>query len=180
MTEFAAELKRRRNDQGVSLQHLATWAGVSKSMISKIERMEVQPSLAIASRLAEALGTTLSEMLMKDRRMNVVHIPCDQHPLVRSPDQSHVRTILSPIFEKSSVEWLFIEQQPGRSSGSFAPHKPGSEEHVYVLKNQLIAVIGGNSYTLNQGDSLYFEADRSHEFINPGRAVTEYFVIVRR
>lgn len=180
MAEFAVELKRRRNDRGVSLQKLATWAGVSKSMISKVERMNVQPSLAIASRLAEALGTTLSEMLMTDRRANVVHIARERHALIRSPDQSHVRTILSPIFEKSSVEWLFIEQQPGRSSGSFAPHKPGSEEHVYVLKNQLIAVIGGNSYTLNEGDSLYFEADKSHEFINSGREITEYFVIVKR
>ncbi|MFZ5511896.1 MAG: helix-turn-helix domain-containing protein [Pseudomonadota bacterium] len=180
MSEFSAELKRRRQTQGVSLQNLATWSGVSKSMISKIERMEVQPSLAIASRLAEALGTTLAEMLMKDRRGTVVHIPRNEHALIRAPDQSHVRTILSPIFEKSSVEWLRIEQQPGRSTGVFAPHKPGSEEYVYVSRNQLIAIVGGNSYTLNEGDSLYFEADKSHEFVNPGSEIVEYYVIVKR
>ncbi len=54
MTYFAESLKNLRLKKNLSMQELADSAGVSKSMISKIERDTVQPTLDVAARLSKA------------------------------------------------------------------------------------------------------------------------------
>jgi transcriptional regulator with XRE-family HTH domain len=177
---FSEQLKSRRQQQQLSLQTLSERADVSKSMISKIERGEVQPSLDVAARLAEALGTNLSEMLRVDQRARVVMIPQEEQAVSRDPDGHHERRIVSPVFEKSSVEWLRITLHPGTSSGRFPGHREGAEEYLLLLEGELRAVIGGECYRLRTGDSLYFEAHHTHEFVNVGPNLAEYLIIVKR
>jgi transcriptional regulator with XRE-family HTH domain len=177
---FAEQLRLRREQQQHSLQALADRANVSKSMISKIERGEVQPSLDIAARLAEALGTNLSEMLRLDKRARVIWIPYSEQATARDPDGHHERRIISPVFARSSIEWLRITLHPGTSSGRFPAHHYGAEEYLVLLSGALRAVINEDSYELHVGDSLYFEAHHPHEFINAGQEVAEYLVVVKR
>src|SRR5215210_644533 len=63
------ELRRRR---GLTLEELAELSGVSRAMISKLERGEKNPTLLVAANLAEGLGVTLSQLAGMEERREIV------------------------------------------------------------------------------------------------------------
>src|ERR1700719_4409061 len=104
MSYFAKSLKKLRQQFELTMQTLADKAAVSKSMISKIERDEVQPTIDVAARLAKALGKTLSEMLHAPQTTNVVFLPRQQQAIWE--DAEHIkRRNISPVFEGLKIEW---------------------------------------------------------------------------
>src|SRR5829696_7269800 len=70
--ERVRELRRRR---GLTLEELAERSGVSRAMISKVERGEKNPTLVVAAKLAEGLGITLSEFAGTEKQREVVVVP---------------------------------------------------------------------------------------------------------
>ena len=62
---LAATLRAARVAQDLSTSALAQRSGVSRAMISKIERGEAQPTAALLGRLSAALGLTLSELVAR-------------------------------------------------------------------------------------------------------------------
>jgi len=61
--EVGATLQRLRLARGLTLEDLSRIAGVSKSMLSQIEREKANPTIAITWRLANALGVQIGELL---------------------------------------------------------------------------------------------------------------------
>jgi len=61
--EVGAALQRLRLARGLTLEDLSRIAGVSKSMLSQIEREKANPTIAITWRLANALGVQIGELL---------------------------------------------------------------------------------------------------------------------
>jgi transcriptional regulator with XRE-family HTH domain len=176
---FAAQLRRLRGTNELSLQGLSARSGVSKSMISKIERGDVQPSLDIAVRLAEALRSTLSEMVRHDEYGRVIKIERKDQSVVRDPRRKWERRLLSPIFNGVSLEVLYATVGPDVKMGTFPKHPPGTEEYIVVLSGRLKISINGTPYSLETGDSLYFEADKTHSLENPGGERAEYLIIIK-
>ena len=72
---LAEELRRHRKRRDLSIEQLATLSGVSRSMISKIERCEAVPSATILSKLAEALGVTFSRLMSAPVDPEILVIP---------------------------------------------------------------------------------------------------------
>src|SRR5688572_25917655 len=103
---FAAMLKQLRNSRELSLPDLSERAQVSRSMISKIEREDVQPSLDVAVRLADALGTRLNAMIRSDSYARVVKLERDRQLVIRDPRNRWERRQLSPSFTASRIEVL--------------------------------------------------------------------------
>src|SRR5206468_3613077 len=66
--EVGATLQRLRLARGLTLEDLSRIAGVSKSMLSQIEREKANPTIAITWRLANALGVQISELLTAETR----------------------------------------------------------------------------------------------------------------
>jgi transcriptional regulator with XRE-family HTH domain len=176
---FASQLRTLRVNSGLTLQALSDSSRVSKSMISKIERGDVQPSLDIAVRLAEALKSTLSEMLRHDEYARVVIIPRKDQSVVADPKGQWERRLLSPIFTGANLEVLYATVKPKVKMGTFPSHAKGTEEYIAVLRGELRISINGASYSLHSGDSLFFEADNDHSLENPASRPAEYLIIIK-
>ena len=179
MSYFAESLKALRQTADLSLQALADKAGVSKSMISKVERDEVQPTLDVASRLAKALGKTLSEMLHAPQTTQVVFLPAtDQAVWIDS--QGIKRQNISPVFEGLKIEWLLVELPVNAAIlKCVAVNTQGVEKYILVVSGQLEVKVEEQVFRLSKGDSLYFDACCVHEFYNVGKEVTTYYVVVK-
>jgi mannose-6-phosphate isomerase-like protein (cupin superfamily) len=175
---LAEELKRHRRRRDLSLEQLAAQSGVSRSMISKIERCEAVPSTTVLSRLAEALETTFSQLMAHEVEREVLVIPASHQPILRDESSGFVRRCLSPVLPGRGIDWVLNTLPAGGSSGEFVAHRRGVEEYIFVLKGRLKAVIGDRTVMLAEGDSLYFQADASHTFSNPGRTPCEYFLVI--
>lgn len=175
---LGARVKNLRRRQGLTLEELAAGSGVSRAMLSKVERGEKNPTLVVAARVAEGLGVGLSELLGTEERREVVVVPRDRRPTMRDPGTGFERQLLSPPFGGRGVEFVRNVVPVGATSGRFPPHRRGVEEYVVVEKGRLRAVLGGEERVLGEGDALYFEADVPHRFDNAGEEECSYYLVI--
>jgi transcriptional regulator with XRE-family HTH domain len=167
-----------RKERGLTLEELAEVSGVSRAMISKLERGEKNPTLVIAARLAEGLGVSLSRLAGVEERREVVVVPKEGRTVLRDPETGFERQSLSPTFPGRGVEFLRNVVPEGSTSGDFPPHRKGVEEHIVVEKGELGAILDGERHLLREGDALYFAADVPHRFDNVGRGECAYYLVI--
>ncbi|MDP4022089.1 XRE family transcriptional regulator [Methylobacterium sp. NEAU 140] len=175
---LAEEVRRRRKERGLSLEQLGALAGVSRSMISKIERAEAVPSTTVLSRLAEALDVTFSRLMTPAIEREVLLIPASRQPVLRDEASGFLRRCLSPVLPGRGIDWVLNTLPPGASTGEFVAHRRGVSEYVFVLKGRLRATVGERAIVVEEGDSLYFEADTGHAFTNLGTDPCQYFLVI--
>jgi len=178
LSVLADEIRHFRRKNHFSLEMLADASGVSRSMISKIERCETTPSTVILSKLAEALGVTFSQLMAPAVEREIVHIPAGRQPVLRDDESGFLRRCISPVLPGRGIDWVLNTLPPEAETGSFVAHRRGVEEYIYVLRGRMRATIGDQRVTLNQGDSLYFQADADHSFLNLGKTQCEYFLVI--
>ena len=175
---LGVRVKDLRRERGFTLEELAGRAGVSRAMISKLERGEKNPTLVIAARLAEGLGVSLSRLAGVEERREVVVTPRERRMVLRDPETGFERQSLSPTFAGRGVEFVRNVVPEGSTSGDFPAHRKGVEEHIVVEKGELRATLGAEEYVLREGDALYFEADVPHRFDNAGRGECAYYLVI--
>jgi transcriptional regulator with XRE-family HTH domain len=171
-------LRALRKTKGQSLEELSKGSGVSKSMISKIERGQATPSTTVLARIAEALGVTFSELMAAEQDSEILFMPLERQPILADPESGHMRRCLAPILPARGIDWVMNVLPPCASTGAFVPHRRGVEEYLHVLRGRLRATLGGAVYELNEGDALYFQAHIPHEFENCGVAPCTYYLVI--
>ena len=167
-----------RRERGWTLELLAERSGVSRAMISKLERGEKNPTLVVAAKVAEGLGVSLSRLVGIEERREVVVVPRGRGMVMRDPETGFERQLLSPSFGGRGVEFIKNVVPESSTSGDFPPHRRGVEEYVVVEKGHLRVVLGGEEYLLDEGDAAYFEADVAHRFDNAGEGECSYYLVI--
>lgn len=178
MEVLAAEVRRHRKERGYSLETLSSISGISRSMISKVERAEAVPSTTVLSRIAEALGVTFSRLMAPPMEREILVIPAASQPILRDAESGFLRRCISPVLPGRGIDWVLNTIPAGAASGRFVGHRRGVSEYIYVLKGKLKASVGDKSVLLDEGDSLYFEADADHAFANVGKGDCQYFLVI--
>jgi transcriptional regulator with XRE-family HTH domain len=171
-------VRELRRGRGLTLEELAERSGVSRAMISKVERGEKNPTLVVAAKVAEGLGITLAELLGTEERRKIIVVPRERRMVMRDPETGFERQLLSPSLGRRAVEFIRNIVPRESTSGEFLPHRRGVEEYVVVEKGRLRAIIGREEYLLEEGDALYFEADVSHRFDNAGDGECSYYLVI--
>lgn len=175
LVTLGKRLRVARGRRGLSLQELADRAGVSRSMISAIERGTKAATVLILDRLATALDTSLARLLAHESRARILVLPRGDQTVARDPG-GWERRILSPVLPGVEFEFMRTTLGPGVDAGVFLPHAHGSREYVAIEKGTLRLTLDGEPYTLKAGDSIYYDGDCLHGFANPGRAPCEYYL----
>lgn len=176
--DFAKSLKAIRQEKKMSLQELANLSGVSKSMLSKVERREKNPTLQVAANIAEALGVTLSAMIAETQDKPVILIKKEERIIYHDEMTGFQRQLLSPTFSNPGIEFIFIIIPPGQQSPAFPPHRKGVKEYVILVKGKLRLLLNQDEYLLDTGDSIYFEADVTHQFLNTGQEECNCYLVI--
>ncbi len=178
LSVIAAEVHAARRTRLLSLEQLAELSGVSRSMISKVERGQAVPSTTVLAKLAEALGVTFSQLMSHPVDREVLVIAAARQPVLKDEASGLVRRCLSPVLPGRGIDWVLNTLPPRGTAGDFGAHRRGVEEYIYVQSGTLKAVIGAEVITLHAGDALYFQADANHAFTNVGRGDCMYFLII--
>ncbi len=168
-------IRRVRKSKGWSLQALASRSGVSRSMLSMIERKEKNPTVQVAKQIAGALDVSLSQLLDEDEKPVYNLTKKDMRLVYRDDKTGFERQLLSMA---RGVELVFNILPKGETAGSFPPFKKGVIEHVIVTKGELEAKFQEHSIELKEGDALCFDADVPHFFRNIGSDVCTYYLVV--
>ena len=175
---LGGRVRELRRGRGLTLEELAELSGVSRAMISKLERGEKNPTLVVAAKLAEGLCVTLSRLAGTEERREIFVVPRERRMVIRDPETGFERQLLSPNFVGRGVEFIRHEIPEGSTSGEFPPYRRGVEEHIVVERGSLRAILGGEEYLLREGDALYFEADVRHRFDNAGEGECSFYLVI--
>jgi XRE family transcriptional regulator, regulator of sulfur utilization len=161
-----AALASLRQQRGLSLDELSRQAGVSKSMLSQIER-------------DQAFGVPVTDLLGGKRPAapQITMLPAHATPTLASPDGKCELRILGPIELAGQFEWYSLTVQPGGELASQA-HEPGSREHLTVLSGQLEVRAADQSSRLRAGETARYAVDVPHRIHNPGKTGAQALLVV--
>ncbi|MFH8663220.1 helix-turn-helix domain-containing protein [Streptomyces afghaniensis] len=175
MAELGARIRAERRARDMAVERLAELSGVSRSMVSEVERGAKTPSVLVLDRLATALGTSIARLLDEPVRPGVVVLHRAQQHVVRDPS-GWERRILSPVLPGVEFEFMRTTLEPGVDAGEFSPHAPGSHEYVAVETGELRLTVDGVPHRLASGDAAYFPGNRRHAFANDSADVCVYYL----
>jgi len=175
---LGSRVKQLRTDKGWSLEALANASGVSRSMLSQIEREEANPTLAVTMRIAQAFAMPLGDLLEMPSASSAVKVirGDDRAFHYRSDKFCRLRT-LSPLNLEKDVEFYEVQLQPAGVLRS-APHFEGTREFLTVQKGMVRIESAGDSEELAAGDSASYRADVPHAILNIGRSEAVMFLVV--
>lgn len=175
--QMCQRVRAFRGQRGWSLDALSRACGVSRSMLSEIERGRANPTLAVAVRIARAFDLSLGELVEPDRPANEIVVIQARDPASVYRDEAGVRIrTLSPLHLEKDVEFYEIVLQSGAELRS-APHFQGTREFLTVEKGKLRVESEESSIVLNRGDSGTYRADVAHCISNPGKGTAVAFLV---
>ncbi len=179
--EFGGRVRLLRERAGLTLEQFSRQSGVSRAMLSKVERGEKSPTIGVAKRIAGALSTSLSFLAGgEEERRAVSVIRREQRHIFRDEKTGFERHLLSPSFAGTAVELLFHLLPAGTSTGKLPPYPSRTEKYVVAVDGEVVFALPGLDVCLQEGDALYFEADVEHSFRNTTRAPCSYYVVITR
>lgn len=175
---LCSRVKDLRRKRGWTLEEMSAACGVSRSMLSEVERGRANPTLAVAWRIAQAFGMSLGELVEAPAatpRIDVIRAD-DRTYHFRSDRHCRIRT-LSPLHLEKSVEYYEIVLRPGGALKSL-PHFEGARELLTVQHGTLKVTSGDDVEELRTGDSAHYPADVPHAIENTGPADAVAYLVV--
>lgn len=162
-TWIARNLKRVRKEKGLTLDELAEISGVSKSMLSEIERGGTNPTILVLWKIAEGLKTPLTRLMTEDD-LAFTLVRRSQQTVIDKTDGYQIFSIF-PYYEAHKTEILNLEIAPhARLSNS--GHKNGLDEVVFVVRGEVRLTLGDETLRLEAGDTVRFKGELAHAFDN--------------
>ncbi|AMV19813.1 helix-turn-helix domain-containing protein [Planctomyces sp. SH-PL14] len=177
--QLSQRIKALRGEKGWSLERLSAACGVSRSMLSQIERGLANPTLGVTLRIAEAFDLTIGEFVEHGpKRGSTIHVVRGNDPAhtFRSDEHVTLRT-LSPLHLEKDTEFYELVLEEGAVLSS-APHFPKTREFLTVVQGKVRVTSGSDVSELARGDSATYAADVSHEIANTGRGKASLFLVV--
>jgi transcriptional regulator with XRE-family HTH domain len=172
------QVRQQRQKLGWTLEKMSAVCGVSRSMLSEIERGQSNPTLAVAYRIARALGISLGDLVAGPETGSSIDVilATDKTYHFRSDNLCTIRT-LSPLRLEKDVEFYELTLRPGAALRS-APHYAGTREFLTVESGALRITSGKDQVNLGQGDSAHYPADVEHVIENLGENDAIAFLVV--
>lgn len=175
---IAERLKALRTTRGLTLDQLADQSGVSRAMISRIERGEASPTASLLARLCSALGQSLSMFFASTENGEPLARRANQ-PVWQDPETGYRRRAVSPPGTGSRVDVVEVEFPPG-AKVRFASQPASRQQwqHVWLFEGQMEITVGNTVHRLEAGDCMHMNIGDVHAFHNPTQNIARYGVII--
>jgi transcriptional regulator with XRE-family HTH domain len=171
-------LRHLRRGQGLSLEQLAAISGVSRAMLGQIETGKSAPTINLLGRIADALKVSVAGLISAPGGAGTTIVPRDRATVVVSGEGGFVSRALFPWGDPQDVEIYEISVAPHHSE-VFAASAPGTKKTLVMIAGDLEIVVGEDApERLGNGDSIRFNADSSHGFLNPNDTEAKAFLVV--
>jgi transcriptional regulator with XRE-family HTH domain len=175
---IGSTIKATREVQQLSIGDLAKRAGVSKSVVSRIEQGLTSPTAVMLAKLAEGMTVSLSSLLRGEFGPPVHIQTLAEQPIFKDPKSGLVRRTLSPVSPDATMEIVHNTLPAKKTTGSFPAHSLGTQEHIVVLAGKIEVMVGRRTLVLSAGDAAQFVADIEHSIKNVGTKRAEWILTI--
>lgn len=176
---IARRVAELRASRGVSLDDLAARSGVSRSMISLIERGESSPTAVVLEKLSAGLDVSLASLFeAPGAKAEPIARVADQ-PVWRDPDSGYARRNVSPTSFASPIQIVEVLFPAGaRVAYETGARSPRVHQQVWVLEGSIALTLGTEHHRLSAGDCLALVLDQPLAYHNPTRQPARYAVVI--
>lgn len=160
------KIKELRRKKDMTQQQLAEATGFTKSLISKIENGQTGSAIATLSKIASALGVTLSWLLQEESDAELVIMKQEERKTIEAGEEaSYLYQSLANLSPNSRIEPVVVTVIPG--ADMIQPYTHEEDEFIFILSGKINFSYGGKTTILQSGDSAYFKGKTPHVFL-PG------------
>lgn len=172
---IAFNLKELRTERNLTLGQLSKISGISKAMLSEIEKGDSNPTINTIWKIANGLNVPYTKLMDGiEKEATVVR---KSESVAQSGETEHYRVYCyfgsTPV---RNFELFYVELDP-HSSNSSIGHSEKAQEYIYVIQGELELQTETGTYTLNEGDALTFDSSIGHTYINPKDILLTFMVI---
>jgi transcriptional regulator with XRE-family HTH domain len=180
--EIGRRLREIRLRKNMTLSEIETLSGVSKSMLSQIERGKVNPTFARIWHLTRSLGIGVGELLGEvsshfEETRQFEHVKVYRTPTITSADGLCTTKILNPVRFQLPFEWYEMTLKRGGSLRANA-HGNGAWEHMTVVSGRVVVEIGGDEVTLEAGETVRYSAEQPHGVRNDYQGESKVMLVL--
>ncbi len=175
------KIRSIRKEKGLTLEQLGKMVGCTKAYLSQLENGKTKPSLSMLNRISEALNVNVSNLFKTSKKISRQSwkLKKNERRTINYPDGKVVSQLLTRGVFQKKMQPLISKIKPGGSidQSRTLKHPPGSEEFVLVLKGEIDFTLEDEIVNLREGDTLYFQGDMNHHWMNNGKKTAEVFFL---
>jgi transcriptional regulator with XRE-family HTH domain len=169
-----SDLRKRKN---MTLDELSEKSGVSKSILSQIERDLSNPTVITISRIASALGENLSDFFLKIEVEDMDTIERSKEtPSITSKDGLCQLNILGAGETVNWLQWYLLNMKPKGVLDS-SSHGPKTFENLTVLEGEVEVENGGSKEIIKKGDTFRFQTNKNHLIKNISKKNSQVLMV---
>ena len=168
------DLRKRKQ---MTLDQLSSKSGVSKSILSQIERNISNPTVSTMMRIADALEETLSGFFMNiDEGKSSPIETSKETPNISSKDGLCELSILGAGETVSWLQWYVLTMKP---KGQLPSRSHGSNtfENITVISGEIVVYLKKQSETLKAGDTFRFPTNQEHTLMNKSKTISKVLMV---
>jgi transcriptional regulator with XRE-family HTH domain len=170
------QIRELRRKKGISLTDLAQQTGLSKSMLSQVERGLSNLSVEKIRSLAEALQVPVFTLFLDAHEFQGMLVKKGKRIALCVPDSNATRELLTPDLNRAML--LVIARIPPHECSSPTLTTHLGEECLFILRGRINFQLQDEFFALETGDSFYFDARVPHKSINPDNTEAEFLSVV--
>lgn len=158
--DIGSKIRELRILNGLTQEELADRSELSKGFISQLENDVTSPSIATLEDILQCLGMTISEFFSRDAEPPQTVFGEEDYFEKKDDELGNTTTWIIPNAQKNIMEPIRLSLKAGGSTYPDNPHE--GEEFGYVLKGEIVIVLGKERYKAKAGESFYYTPDRKH------------------
>lgn len=172
---IAINLKALRTERNLTLGQLSKISGISKAMLSDIEKGDSNPTINTIWKIANGLNVPYTKLM--DGVENEATVIRKSEPVMQTGESEHYRVYCyfgsSPV---RNFELFYVELDPHSSNASIG-HSEKAQEYIYIMQGELSLHTDTGDYDLQPGDSLVFDSSIGHTYANSQDTLLTFLVI---
>lgn len=172
---IAINLKKLRSERNLTLGQLSKISGVSKTMLSDIEKGDSNPTINTIWKIASGLNIPYTRLMDEVEKETMVVKKSSLS--VQTDDSDHYRIYC--YFKNTPLrnfEFFYVELD-AHSSNETTGHSEKTQEYIYVIQGTLILQTDLEEYNLQIGDALVFDSSVKHTYVNQQDTLLAFVVI---
>jgi len=172
LIQISQKIKEKRKAKGITVQELANKADVSKGLISQIENNRTVPSLLVLVNIIQALNLDMNEFFNDINHQNqsakVIVKKQDSYQEFEKENAKGFlyKRVLTRNVKNNPIDIVVLELKKGAKRGQLV--KTDAYEYKYIIKGTVEYQVLDQSYTLETGDSIFFDGRLGHKPTNVG------------
>lgn len=172
---IAVNLKKLRTERNLTMGQLSRISGISKAMLSDIEKGNSNPTINTIWKIANGLNVPYTRLMENiEKEATVIR---KSETAVQTGETDHYR--IHCYFTNTPVRnfELFYVELDAHSSNATIGHSEKAQEYIYMIQGELVLCTEMGDHTLQMGDALVFDSTIEHTYVNRQDTMTSFVVV---